>query len=272
MLNCIIIFFTLSAIVYAQNFKGRIEKLSISKPEKVLKVGEVLEYSIEWLGIPIGKIVLEIQGITTVNNYECYHITAATTLNKFFQHLYDVEYEVHTYLDRQLYYARRFEKTRRMNKQSSRIVIDFDQEKRKAVFSSEGSAPLLKISPERNKIETNMPVTAEIPYGTQDLLSCFYYLRLLDIRENNSYPVNIYYNRRNWLVDVKVDKPFLKEIRKKGSFPAIKISLYSKLNNYILGSRKLIVYLTADSRRIPLGFEFKTALGSIYGRIKNLPR
>lgn len=258
--------------IYAQNFKAKPQNITISDPGKELNIGETLEYSVEWLGIPVGRIVLKVEGITTINNYECYHITVKALPNSFFQHLYDLEYTVHTYIDKQFYYTRRFEKIRRINKQYNHIVIDFDQEKHKAVFFSEGFATLFKISPERNKIEANTPITTEIPYGTQDLLSSFYYFRFLSMRENTSYPVNIYYNQRNWPVDMKVDKPFLKEIRKKGSFPVVKISPDSLLNNYILGKRRLIVYLTTDSHRIPLEFKLETALGPISARIQNLPK
>ncbi len=267
----IILVLNVSNAVYAQNFKAKPQNITISDPAKELSIGEALEYSVEWLGIPVGRIVLKVEGITTINNYECYHITAKVLPNRFFQHLYDLEYTVHTYIDKQFYYTRRFEKIRRINKQYNHIVIDFDQEKHKAVFSSEGSTAFFKISPGRNKIEADAPITNEIPYGTQDLLSSFYYFRFLDIRENNSYPVNIYYNQRNWLVDMKVSKPFLREIRKKGSFPAVEIAPDSLLNNYILGKRRLIVFLTTDSRRIPLEFKLETALGPISARIQNPP-
>ncbi len=256
----------------AQNFKNEPQKITILDPEKGLTIGETLEYSVEWLGIPVGKIVLKVEGASTINHNECYHITAKAIPNRFFKRLYDLEYTVHTYIDTKLYYTRRFEKIRRINKQYNHIVIDFDQEKQKAVFFSQGVTAYFKISPERNKIENKMPITTAIPYGTQDLLSSFYYFRFLDIREDNSYPVNIYYNRRNWPVDMKIDKPFLREIRKKGSFPVVKISPDSLLNNYILGKRRLIVYLTTDSRRIPLEFKLETALGPISARIKNLPK
>jgi len=267
----IILFLSLGSPVSAQNFKAQPQNISISKPEKGLKIGERLEYSVEWLGIPVGEIVLKVDGLATVNNAECYHIIAKAIPNTFFQRFYDLEYTVQTYIDKQFYYTRRFEKTRRLNKQYNRIVIDFDQEKHKASFFSEGSTPFFKISPERDKIEDNTPVTTEIPYGTQDLLSSFYYFRLLDIQQDKSYPVNIYYNRRNWQLEMKVDKPFYRDIRKKGSFSVVKVFPDSLLNNYILGKRRFVVYLTTDSRRIPLEFKLETALGSISARLKNLP-
>jgi len=268
----IIILLSVCYSAYAQNFKYKPQTIVISDPAKELTIGETLEYSVEWLGIPVGKIVLKVEGIAIINNHECYHITAKALPNSFFQRLYDLEYTVHTYIDKQLYCTRRFEKIRRMNKQYNHIVIDFDQEKHKAVFFSEGLTTFFKISPQRDKIEAVTAITTEIPYGTQDLLSSFYYFRFLKIAQDKSYPVNIYYNRRNWPMDMKVEEPFLREIRKKGSFPVVKIFPDSLLNNYILGKRRLIVYLTTDSRRLPLEFKLETGLGPISARIQNPPK
>jgi len=266
----IILFLSVYNSLYAQNFRGKPQNITISDPAKELADGETLEYFVEWLGIPVGKIVLKIEGSATINNYECYHITAKALPNSFFQHLYDLEYTVHTYIDKKIYCTRRFQKIRRMNKRYNHIIIDFDQEKHKALFFSEGLAPLFKISPERIKIEASTAITTEIPYGTQDLLSSFYYFRLLKISQDKNYPLNIYYNQRNWPMDMKVDKPYLRGIRKKGTFSIVRISLDSLLNNYILGKRRLIIYLTTDSRRIPIEFKLETALGPISARIKNL--
>ncbi len=70
--------------------------------------------------------MLKVEGITTINNYECYHITAKVIPNRFFQHFYDLEYKVHSYIDKQLYYTRRFEKIRRMNKQYNRLEFKLE--------------------------------------------------------------------------------------------------------------------------------------------------
>jgi hypothetical protein len=264
-----IIFFSLSPILYAQNFKGQTQDLSISSPQKQLTIGETLIYSVEWLGFPVGKITLKTEGIENIKGYQCYHISAQAFPNRFLRRIYDIEYKVDAYIDKKLLFTRRFEKVRIINKDYARIVIDFEQEKNRAIFSSEGSVPLFKISPERNKIEGKIPLTTKIPYKTQDLLSTFYYFRLSDIKADGSYPVNIYYNQRNWQMNIKVERPFLKDIRKIGSFPVVKISPDSLLNNYILGKRTLIVYMTVDSRRIPLEFKLDTALGQICAKIKN---
>ncbi len=267
-----IIFFSLSAILYAQNFRGRIEKISISEPERGLVVGEALQYSVEWLGVPVGKIILKVEGLEDIRGHKCYHITAQAFPNHFFKRFYDLEYTVHTYLDTQFFYPLRFEKIRRIKGERNNVLIDFDQEKNEAKFESRGSGLLVKISPVREEMKKERPINFKIAKGTQDLLSSFYYLRILEIKENQAYPINIYYDQRNWSVNMKVEKPFLKDIYKKGTFSVIRVYPDSDLNSYILGKRNFSVYFTTDSRRIPIEFKLNTALGPIRGVIQDLPR
>ncbi len=271
-LFCIVLFLGLNSILYAQNFADKKQTIFISKPEKTLDTKETLQYSVEWLGIPVGTIILKVEGLENIKGYPCYHITAQVLPNRFLRRIYDIEYKVHTYIDTQSFFTRRFEKIRCINNESNYTVIDFDQEKKEVLFLSKGSNLRVNISPVRNKMEAARPITNKIPYGAQDLLSSFYYFRLLDIKENQNYPINIYYNQRNWSVNMKVGEPFLREIRKKGSFSVVEVSAGAELNDYILGRRRFTVYLTTDSRRIPLEFKLQTALGPIRAIIQDLPQ
>ena len=268
----IILILSVGSPAYSQNFKDKPQNINIPDPAKELSIGETLEYSLEWIGIPVGKIVLKTEGITAINNYECYHITAEAIPNRFFQRFYDLEYKVHSYIDKRSFLPIRFEKVRRLNKEANYVTIDFDHEKNEAKYKSWGSALFVKFSPVRKKLETINPTTTNIPKGTQDLFSSFYYFRILKIKEEESYPVNIYYGQRNWPVKMKVDKPFFREMRKKGTFAVVKLSPLSELNDYILGKRNFSVYLTVDSRRIPLEFKLNTAMGPVRGIIQDLPK
>ncbi len=256
---------------YAQNFAHKEEKISIAAPEASLKIGEQLRYSVDWLGIPVAKIILTVQGIEKIDGNDCYHIMALATPNKFLRKFYDVQYTVHTYIDTKTFLTRRFEKTRVSKGKSNYIAIDFDREKKEVRYKELGSAPSLNISVMRDQVAASVPVTLKILDGTQDLFSSFYYLRSLELKENQNYELNIYYEQRNWVLNAKVERPFSKDIRKIGSFAIFGVSLDSNLGELIIGKRKMLVYFTADSRRIPVEFKLKTSVGSIRGRIQDIP-
>ena len=265
-----LVFFSAVCATQAQNFKGKPQREVITAgPQDSLRAQETLEYSVEWLGIPVGKIILKTEEIVAIDNRKCYHLSAVSFPNSFLRHLYDLEYQVDTYIDVETLYPRRFTKTRRINKKVNYVVIDFYQRQKKATYKSWGTSDYINIS--RSRGEMSIKPTADIPEGTQDLLSSFYYFRLLKIDKGRSYPLNVYYQQTNWQISMNVEKFFLRELRKKGTLETIAVSITSSLNDFILGKHKFLVYLTADSRRIPLEFKVGTAMGPIHGIIQKLP-
>jgi hypothetical protein len=256
--------------VYPVNFTSKIEDIAIAKPNESLRVGEKLVYSIEWLGLPVGKIILDVEGIAKIDNRECYHIVARAIPNKVISKIYDIEYTVHSYIDTQTFLPQRFEKTRRLNKEINRVVVDFDHKDKTVKYKSEGNGHSIKISPLRHKLETTVPTTFVILDKTQDLLSSFYYFRLQKVEIGKTYPINIYYSQRNWMVDMKVEKVYTREIRKIGAFRVFQVYLESPLGDFILGKRRFSVSFTADSQRIPLEFKLSTGLGPVQGIIQNI--
>lgn len=274
-LGSLIIFFSLGAIVYAQNLKSTIEKISITEPQKSLDVGEILQYSVEWLGIPAGRIVLRIEDITEINNRKCYHISGHAIPNKFFRRFYDIEYKVDTYIDIKELYPHRFEKVRRIKDKFSYLVIEFDQGKNKATYiyyTPQGPLEITDFPSLRKEVLANEITTIDVPQKVQDLFSSLYYFRSLKIEEGASYPLYISYARQNWRVNIKIEKPFWKDIYRKGTFAVVEGYPSSDLNNLILGRRKIQVYFTTDSRRIPLIFKLTTAAGPIRGIIQDIPK
>lgn len=271
------ILFFLSAICllltssFAQNFKGRQETLEISPPSAGLKIGETLSYSVEWLGIPVGQAILKVEGREFIGQHECYHLSAQAIPNKFLRRIIDLEYQVHSWLDTQLLSSRRFEKIRRMNKKSSHVIIEFNPQENKAVCNESGDAPTKKISSLRESLVAIRPASEEITQKTQDLLSSFYYFRLLETKPEETMKVNIYYSRRNWEVSLKTGRPFRKDIFKKGTFEVFPVYPESELNDFILGKRGFSVLFSTDSRRIPLELNFPTGIGLIKARLQDLP-
>ena len=267
-----LIFFMAAIPGSAQDFKAKPPpELSIINPPAPLKAGETLEYSVEWLGIPVGRIILKSAGIVKVKGYTCYYVVARSFPNRFLRRLYDLEYKVYSFIDVRTLSSRRFVKIRRLNKKVNYVAIDFDIENNKASYRTWGTAHFVRLSKKRTEKQEPLP-TPSISRGTQDLLSAFFYFRLIPMTQNHSYLISIYYNQANWPLTITTGVPFLREFRKKGIFPAIGISIASDLNEYVLGKHEFSLYLTIDPRRIPIEFKVGTSLGPIHGIIRNPPQ
>ena len=257
---------------FAQNFAANKQQIRIAKPLSCLEAGEELCYRVEWLGLPVGRISIKNEGIRQFRGQPCYYLTAQAYPNKFLSNFFNIRYSVESYLNRDSLCSLQFVKDRVIDGQRSRVVIQLFPETNSAVFAASGSSPSFKISALRSKIEKDYPATRKIPARTQDLLSSFYYFRLQDVNSSQGVPINIYYNQRNFPLKMFVSQPFVREVRRKGAFPVFRIFPDSSINEYILGGRKFEVYLTADSRRIPIEFRLSTSLGSMRAIIEDVPQ
>jgi len=255
----------------AQNFAQKVPKPKIETPDLQPKVGESLFYTIRWLGVPVGKVSLEVKDMVKVSNRDCYHITAEARPNNLLKKFVDLAYQVDSFVDKELLVSRRFKKERAMDGKYNYVIIDFNPEENTADYKSEGGGTSIKVSDKRSDLNINNPSTDKIPGGTQDLLSVLYYLRQINVEEGENYPVNIYYGGRNWEASFVVGQPYWRDIRKKGTFPVFKFTPSSELNDFILGRRTFSISLTCDSRRVPLEFSFSTGIGSITARLDNIP-
>lgn len=260
--------------VWAQNFKGRSKEVTIEPGLGKLKTGESLVYNVEWMGISAGKITFTVKDIEVVNNQECYHIVTTVLPNSFFRLFYDVEYKVDTYIDTKNFNTLRFERARRLNKEYLFLTVNYEPEKNLATYTYLSPKGPLKSAgfPSLKETEFNSrTLTEKVPKSVQDLLSCLYYFRHLDIKEGETYPINVNYERNTYAVELKVGKPFLREIRKKGSFPCLYLFLETGSISSSLGLKNISLYLSADPRRIPLSFSLSTNIGLITGSIQDIP-
>lgn len=260
---------------FARDFsKERERPPEISAPENSLREGEILEYSVEWLGIPIGIITLKVEGIEEINGRPCYHLSANAVPNKFFSNFYDIEYNLHSYLDYKSLISRRFEKIKRIGKSVVYETVEFNPEKEEAVYthhSPDGDIETIEFPSLRKSVISDMQETVVAPDHSQDLLSSLYYFRLAKIGLNTKCSMRVSYERKNWQLTMHAEKLFWKDIRKKGSLALIGVYPETNLSEQVLGKRKVYASFTADARRIPVEFTLHSNAGFIRGIIKNLP-
>lgn len=270
----LIIILTSATIAYAQDFsKDRERPTEISAPRDSLVEGERLEYSVEWLGIPIGIIILKVEGIESINGRPCYHISAKAAPNKFFRNFYDIEYNVHSYLDCQKLISRRFEKIKRIKTNLVYVTAEFNPESKEAkytYYSPGGPLESIEFPSLKKGVVSDMQETIATAGEAQDLLSSLYYFRLSKIALNQECTMQIIYERKSWKLSMRAEKLFWKDIYKKGNFALMQVSPDSDLNDRVLGKRKVYAAFTTDSRRIPVEFKLHSNAGFIRGIIKDL--
>jgi hypothetical protein len=157
-----------------------------------------------------------------------------------------------------------------MQGKESKVEISFNQEKHSASVVEKGNAPRMQVSQSRGRLQKHNKPSVQTSKCSQDLFSTIYYLRLMDLNENASYSIPVYYDKRNWVTKIKISTPWNQDFTKIGNFSVFKANIDSDLNEMILGMREITGTLTTDSRRIPLEFRFGSGIGSFYGKIREI--
>jgi hypothetical protein len=254
------ILFNLNPLAQAQNFAHPANKSGCKAIPPAIRnpiLGEKLIYSLEWLGIPVGTLSLEVKDKVLINDQECIHVVGKISLNRLFSKIRNVNYEVDTYIDTDDLFSRRFRKRRWADDQFSDVVIDFHPTKNRAIYQD-------KVN------KTTIPL--ELSEDTHDLLSNLYYLRLMKLELGKTYDLKILYGTQFWNVQIRVLDIENLEFYQLGNFDTFKVQIDTGLSKVILGKRHLTVFFTLDSRRLPLRFFVHSPIGPLRGQISNLPQ
>lgn len=251
----------------AQNFAQKpAEKIIIDEPKGSVEAGEKLIYSVEWLGIPSGNIVLEASSVE-YKGRQCFLLTAKATPNNFFKHFYDVEYNIVSYIDARTFLPYHYEKNKRYRGTTNSEILDFDRQALTVTNTLTGSTEGFLDSPLKTEVK-EVPTTA-ISEFTLDSLSAIYYLRLQKISSGGIYPFSIYQDKRNWQVNMRLGEPLNKEIRNKGILPVIQVVPDSNLTGFVFGKKDAYFFITTDPRRLPVEFVVGTTIGKLHAKLLN---
>ena len=112
----------------------------------------------------------------------------------------------------------------------------------------------------------------EIPIEghTHDILSAFYWFRLQEVSVGDTVITGVNSDEKNWLLNVNVLRTERLEIRNLGTFDAFVIEPLAHFKGVLVDRGKAWIYISADSRRIPLMIRLKTPFGPVVGILRGI--
>lgn len=227
------------------------ENIAIDQPVMDLATGEKLVYEVSWIGISVGQIVLENHGLEEIGGREAYHLTFTTISNEFLSNFFRIEDTVHTWISREGGYPLRFEKVIKEGHYGRHQVIEYDHEKLTATYYRKDKEDDVK--------------TMTIPPGAQDVFSVLYWLRRQPLGLGKRLVLEVNADKKNWLVEVEVIDKGVLETRSTGEAAAYVLEPSATHEGKALEKGKMLAWLSADGRHIPLAFQVKTPIfGSAY--------
>jgi hypothetical protein len=204
--------------------------------------GEKLVFSIDYGLINGGEGVLSVVGMVEHEGEMCYHIESTALSNRFFSSFYKVRDKVTSYVDADSLFSRYFNKHLREGDYKKDEEVHFDHVRGKALYSHNREY--------------------DIVYGVQDVLSSFYYVRTLDLEVGRDIYLAAHSSKKTYEMRVIVHR---REAVKTdlGEFDCFVVQPIMVGEGLFKHEGDLVIYITADERRIPVLMKTKLPVGSI---------
>ena len=214
-------------------------------PGQAVQAGERLTYDISWLNILAGTAVMEVQADGAADKSRAKLVTTAQSrpaISKFFpvDNRVESEFDLRSQLPQHMVFRRREGR----NKED--IEYTFHHAEGTVTAVRQGTAE-----------------TVPIPAGTQDLISCLYYVRnQLPMTPGASLMLNVYHDKKNRQVEVRVENIETLE-GVWGRAETAQVVVIMPFKGLFINKGNIRVWFTTDDRRIPVRMKAKVIIGAI---------
>src|SRR4030042_427971 len=183
----------------------------IVEPKPFFTVGERLTYIVAWKGIPVGRATATVDGMVNYRGYEAYKIVVIAKSNDFLSKLFRIEDIFTSYIDKDKLISRHYEATIREGSYKKDLVVDYDFQKRIAIY--------------RN-LRDGSEKTCPIEENVRDPVSAAYFFRVMPINVGDKVKITVNLNEKNYEIFCNVDKIATITLPEIGSFDAFLIKPY----------------------------------------------
>jgi hypothetical protein len=213
---------------------------------QAVHTGERLTYDISWLNILAGTAVMEVRPDgAPEDGARAKLVTTAQSrpaISKFFpvDNRVESEFDLRTQLPQHMVFHRREGK----NKEDIEYTF----------HHAEGTVTAVR----QGTVET-----LSIPAGTQDLISCLYYVRnQLPMAPGASLILNVHHDKKNRQVEVRVEN--LETLEGAwGRAETAQVVVIMPFKGLFINKGNIRVWFTTDERHIPVRMKAKVIIGSI---------
>jgi LysM repeat protein len=216
------------------------------KGNRAFGPGERLKFEVRVLSVLGGYATLEVGGPVTVEGRPCLSLTALASSAFPFSTVYPVQDLQTSYFDAVDFLSWKFQNDVHEGDYKARNLELYDQLKHQMVRRHNLDAPL----------------TVTTPAFAQDIISCFYYFRLMDIKEGGHYVIPTCSGGKNYqlLIDVvgkeRVTVP-------AGTFDCLKARPQVRSGTVFRNKEDIVIWVTDDARHIPVKVESAIVVGTI---------
>ncbi len=212
--------------------------------------GERFVYHISWLTILAGTAVLEAGRSTTSDSRPGFRFLAAAQSSPLVTRFYPVDNRVESRVDAATLLPQRMSFRRREGRRKNDFEYTFHHAAGTVAVVKDGRTDVLTI-----------------PNGTQDAISCLYYVRsALPMTPGASLVMNVHHDKKNYKLEVRVEA--LETLKGPwGTVETARVLAIMPFQGIFLNQGDIRVWFTTDERRIPVMMKAKVIIGSVVAKL-----
>jgi Protein of unknown function (DUF3108)/LysM domain len=220
----------------------------IARPRvnKAFAPGERLKFEVRALSVLGGYATLQVGGPVTVEGRPCLSLSALANSAFPFSAVYPVSDVQTSYFDAVDFLTWKFENN----------VLEGGYKARNQELYHQLQHQMVR------RHNNDGPVTMSIPPFTQDIISCFYYFRLLDLKVGGRYAIPTTSGGKNYqlVIDVLGRETITVPA---GTFDCLKVKPFVKYDTVFRNKEDIELWVTADARHVPVLIQSAIVIGNI---------
>jgi hypothetical protein len=206
------------------------------------KVGEKLTFVIRYGFIKAGVATMEVKEIVDYGDNQCYRITSEARSTMPFSLVFEARDSVVSFMDVEHLFTWRFEKHLKEGNHIKDDVVIFDQQDHTATYLD---SSVIAVPPE-----------------VQDVLSSLYFLRTRNLEVGKTILIENHSDKKNYPLEVKILRNETVSVP-AGKFDCVVVEPILKASGLFQHQGRLTVWLTKDSRLMPVMMKGRIIIGSI---------
>ncbi len=225
---------------------GSIDACAQGELKRPFQVGERLTYEVSWLNLTAVIAVMEVAPVERTGGEAVAKLVGTAQSTPIISKFFPVDNRVESELDLVTLVPDHMTFRRREGRKKEDIEYVFHQK--------EGTVTAV-----RGGATESLP----IPAGTQDIISCLYYTRMvLPPNPGASVKMNVYHDKKNRPVEVRVEA--IETIEGAwGTAETVRVLVIMPFHGLFMNQGNIRVWVTNDDRKTPLRMKAKVVLGSI---------
>jgi hypothetical protein len=220
-----------------------------------LPVGKRFVFDIAWNRIPVGKVTAEVRPATTYRGRKVHEVTVRTSSNRFLSAIYRVEDVYTSYVDAVTFTSRRYEADRREGNYRKHVVVEYDMEDGRAVYTNHTDGSVK---------------TCHVEEGVHDPVSAMACFMTMPVDGQKAVRITVNLNEKNYDLAGKAGEAKIITLPELGVYRARRIRPSVMLDGEKVEKGRAWMYFSDDGRRYPLYGVVRIPFGSVTATLRSI--